>query len=242
MVSIRFYARLMSLVGPLILPHCVAAAPLDDTFGPLDADTFGRNGISNGKAAIFSKLSNGSPLAMAAVGTAQQHSTPALTNAGASVYFPQAGRYLGDAGQRSTKDTLWDFNDHINIDSTAAALANYQTDLIYDVGPALDGGSAPVGSINVTNEILSVPTMQYGSKNPMPHSLAKDYPDIVNVSGGPLDPNTIVKYNSGIQTAQDDWGMESIATDMQVVPLTAAAWLFGSALLGLFGVARRKKA
>ena len=82
---------------------------------------------------------------MAAVGTAQQHSTPALTNAGASVYFPQAGRYLGDAGQRSTKDTLWDFNDHMNIDSTAAALANYQTDLIYDVGPALDGGSAPVG-------------------------------------------------------------------------------------------------
>ena len=242
MVSIRFYARLMSLVGPLILPHCVAAAPLDDAFGPLDADTFGRNGISNGKAAIFSKLSNGSPLAMAAVGTAQQHSTPALTNAGASVYFPQAGRYLGDAGQRSTKDTLWDFNDHINIDSTAAALANYQTDLIYDVGPALDGGSAPVGSINVTNEILSMPTMQYGSKNPMPHSLAKDYPDIVTVSCGTFESTAVTEYHSGIQAAQDDWGVENIATDRQVEPLTAAAWLFGSALLGLFGIARRKNA
>ena len=82
----------------------------------------------------------------------------------------------------------------MKIDGTGAALADYQIDLIYDVGPALDGGSAPVGSINVTNEILSVPTMQYGSKNSMPHSLAKDYPDIVNVSGGPLDPKTTVKY------------------------------------------------
>ncbi len=242
MVSIHFYARLMSLIGPLILPHCVAAAPLHDTFGPLDADTFGRKGIPNSEAAISSQLSNGSPLTTAAMSTAQQHSSPALTNAGASVYFPQAGWYLGDAGQGSSKDTLWNFNDHINIDGTGAALADYQIDLIYDVGPALDGGSAAVGSINVTNKILSTPTMQYGSKNPMPHSLAKDYPDIVNVSGGPLDPNTTVKYNSGIQTAQNDWGMESIATDRQVVPLTAAAWLFGSAMLGLFGVARRKRA
>jgi hypothetical protein len=242
MVSIRFYARLMSLVGPLILPHCVAAAPLDDTFGPLDADTFGRNGISNGKAAIFSKLSNGSPLTTAAVGNAQQHSTPALTNAGASVYFPQAGRYLGDAGQRSNKDMLWDFNDHINIGSTAAAFADYQIHFIYDVGPGLDGGSAPVGSINATNEILSMPAMQYGSKNPMPHSLAKDYPDIVTVSGGTFESTAVTEYHSGIQAAQDDWGMENIATDRQVEPLTAAAWLFGSALLGLFGIARRKNA
>ena len=210
----------MSLVGPLILPHCVAAASVHHTFGPLDADTFGRKGIPNGEAAISSQLSNGSPLTTAAMSTAQQHSSPALTNAGASVYVAQAGSYLGAEGQPSSKDTLWNFNDHMNIDSTGAAPADYQIDLIYDVGRALGGGS----------------------KNPMPHSLAKDYPDIVNVSGGPLDPNTIVKYNSGIQTAQSDWGMESIATDMQVVPLTAAAWLFGSAMLGLFGVARRKRA
>ena len=82
----------------------------------------------------------------------------------------------------------------MKIDGTGAALADYQIDLIYDVGPALDGGSAAVGSINVTNKILSTRTMQYGSKNLMAHSLAKDYPDIVNVSGGPLDPKTTVKY------------------------------------------------
>ena len=241
-MSIRFYARLMSLVGPLILPHCVAAASVHPTFGPLDADTFGRKGIPNGEAAVSSQLSNGSPLTTAAMSTAQQRSSPALTNAGASVYVAQAGSYLGAAGQPSSKHTLWNFNDHMNIDSTGAALADYQIDLMYDVGRALGGGSTAVGSIHVTNKILGTPTMQYGSKNPMPHSLAKDYPDIVNVSGGPLDANTIVKYNSGIQTAQDDWGMESIVTDMQVVPLTAAAWLFGSAMLGLFGIARRKRA
>ena len=232
----------MSLVGPLILPHCVAAAPLDDTFGPLDPDTFGRNGIPNGKAAISSQLSNGSPLTTAAVGPAQQHSSPALTNAGASVYVAQAGSYLGAAGQPSSKDTLWNFNDHMNIDSTGAALADYQIDLMYDVGRALGGGSTAVGSIHVTNKILGTPTMQYGSKNPMPHSLAKDYPDIVNVSGGTFESNAVTEYHSGLQAAQDDWGVENIATDRQVEPLTAAAWLFGSALLGLFGVARRKKA
>ncbi len=240
-MSIRFYAKLMSLVGPLILPHSVAAAPVHDTFDPLDADTVGSAGIPNGEAAISSQLSNGSPLITVAMSTAQQHSNPALTNAGASAYFAQAGSYLGDTGQRSSEYTLWNFNDHMNIDSTAAALADYQIDLVYDVGPAFDGGSATVGSINVTNEILSTPTLQHGSKNPISHFLAADYPDIVNASGGTFDPNSAAEYNSGIQAAQADWGMENIATDMQVVPLTAAAWLFGSAMLGLFGVARRKK-
>ena len=87
-----------------------------------------------------------------------------------------------------------------------------------------------------------MPAMQYGSKNPMPHSLAKDYPDIVTVSGGTFESHAVTEYHSGIQAAQDDWGVENIATDRQVEPLTAAAWLFGSALLGLFGIARRKNA
>ena len=241
-MSIRFYARLMSLASLLILPHSVAAAPLHNTFGPLGADTFARKDIQNGEAAISSQISNGSPLITVAMSTARQHSSPALTDADASVYFPQAGRYLGDAKPRSSKDTVWNFDDHMNIDSTATAFADYQINLIYDAGPALDDGSARVASINVTNEILSTPTLQYGSKSPTPHSLAKNYPDTVKVSGGTFDSNTTAKYDPDIQAAQSDWGVESIATDMQVMPLSAAAWLFGSAMLGLFGVARRKKA
>ena len=241
-MSIRFYARLMSLVGLLILPHSVAAAPLHDTFGTLDADTFARKGIQNGEAAISSQLSKGLPLITIDMSTAQQHSSPALTNADTSVYFPQAGSYLGDAGQRSSRDTLWNFDDHMNIDSTATALTDYQINQIYDVGPALDDGSARIAPIKVTNETLSTTTLRYGSKRPMPHFLAKDYPNIVKVSGGTFDSNTTAKDDPDIQAARSNWGVESIATDIQVMPLTAAAWLFGSAMLGLFGVARRKKA
>jgi hypothetical protein len=37
------------------------------------------------------------------------------------------------------------------------------------------------------------------------------------------------------------WDNISITADVAAVPVPAAVWLFGSGLLGLIGVARRKK-
>jgi len=40
----------------------------------------------------------------------------------------------------------------------------------------------------------------------------------------------------------DCYGFKSLAIETSVIPLPAALWLFGSGLLGLIGVARKKAA
>ena len=54
-----------------------------------------------------------------------------------------------------------------------------------------------------------------------------------------LTTNTFSKgLNSGIESGRTYW---AIVTNTTVVPIPAAAWLFGSGLLGLIGISRRKK-
>jgi hypothetical protein len=47
---------------------------------------------------------------------------------------------------------------------------------------------------------------------------------------------------AGLQgIADESWGLDNVRVDVSAVPVPAAAWLFGSGLLGLIGVARRKR-
>jgi hypothetical protein len=204
MVSIRSYSTLASLVGLMILSHSVSAVPMHDISVPVALAGLDGTSIENGEVAIPLQVSNGSSPVMVAMNATQRHSVPTLTNAGNSVYIVEAGGHFGDMGQRSSKGSLWSFNDHMTIDSTS--------------------------------------TLQHSSENLMSGFLATDSPDIANVLGGTFESNAVTEYHSGIQAAQGNWGMENIATDRHVEPLNAAAWLIGSTLLGLFGVARRKKA
>ena len=203
MVSIRSYSTLASLVGLMILSHSVSAVPMHDMSVPVALAGLGGTSIENGEVAIPLQISNDSSLLMVALSATQRHSVSTLTNAGNSVYIVEAGGHFGEVGQRSSKGSLRNLNDHMTIDSTS--------------------------------------TLQHSSEDLMSGSLATDFPDIANVSGGTFESNAATEYHSGIQAAQGDWGMENIATDRHVEPLTAAAWLLGSTLLGLFGVARRKK-
>jgi hypothetical protein len=244
-MSIRTYAALTGLVGALILPHSVSAAPVYDNFGALDAATFGGTGIPNGEVAVSSQFSNGSSLITVAMSATQRYSNPALTNDGAGTYFAQAGSNFGGAGQSGDEGALWNFNYYINIDSVTETLADYQIDLFYDFDPAFDNGMAGIGLINVTNAILGTDptaTLSEGSENLMFSFLAADYPGIITAPGGTFDPNIAGEYNFGIRVSQAGWGIENVAMDVDVsaVPLPAAAWLFGSAILGLGFVKRRK--
>jgi hypothetical protein len=60
------------------------------------------------------------------------------------------------------------------------------------------------------------------------------------------DPSTAFVFSVGIQLAGDKnvpfvaWAVHS--GDVSAVPVPAAVWLFGSGLLGLIGIGRRKKA
>jgi hypothetical protein len=71
--------------------------------------------------------------------------------------------------------------------------------------------------------------------------LATGIPGVVNAPSGSFDPNALGEYNFGISVGQSGWGVENVRMDVQVAPIPAAVWLFGSGLLGLAGIARRKK-
>lgn len=47
---------------------------------------------------------------------------------------------------------------------------------------------------------------------------------------------------NGLQSLADEsWGLDNVKVEVAAVPVPAAVWLFGSGLLGLMGIARRKK-
>jgi hypothetical protein len=224
------------------------AAPLYDTFGPLDDATFGGTGIPNDEVAISSQFSNGASLITVAMSATQRYGNPALTNDGAGTYFAGAGSNTGPGSPPGTVEgALWNFNYYINIVSDTETLADYAITLFYDFDPAFDNGPAGLGTINVTNAILASTTpltkKVEGSQNLMFSFLASDLTGLIDAPAYPsFNPNALGEYNFGIQVSQDGWGVENVRMDVQVVPVPAAAWLFGSGLIGLVGIARRKKA
>jgi len=229
-----------------VVPSAVIASPLYDSFGPLDQATFGGTGIPNDEVAISSQFSNGDSLITIAMSATQRYDNPALTNDGAGTYFAGAGSNTPTG--TTTEGALWNFNYYIKIDSPTETLADYDITLFYDFDPAFDNGPAGLGTINMTNAILGGPapattTLVEDSQNLMFGFLASDIAGLlVAPTYAAFDPNALGEYNFGISVGQSGWGVENVRMDVQVVPVPAAVWLFGSGLLGLVGVARRKKA
>lgn len=247
-LSLARCKALCAIVLVFTFPVASVAAPLYDTFGPLDEATFGGTGIPNDEVAISSQFSNGVSLITVAMSATQRYGNPALTNDGAGTYFAGAGSNTGPGSPPGTVEgALWNFNYYINIDSTTETLADYDITIFYDFDTAFDNGPAGLGTIDVTAAILGGPaptttTLVEDSQNLMFDFLSDGFPGVVTPPAGSFDPNALGEYNFGIQVSQSGWGVENVRMDVQVVPVPAAVWLFGSGLLGLVGIARRKKA
>jgi len=180
-----------------------------------------------------------------AMSATQRYDNPALTNDGAGTYFAGAGSNTPSG--TTFEGALWNFNYYINIDSPGETLADYDITLFYDFDPAFDNGPVGLGTINVTNGILGstdpAATKVEGSENLMFSYLASDVTGLlVAPVYSAFDPDALGEYNFGISVSQAGWGVENVRMDVQVVPVPAAVWLFGSGLLGLVGIARRKQA
>jgi hypothetical protein len=226
----------------LMISGAATAAPLYDVFGPLDDATFGGTGIPNDEVAISSQFSNGTSLITVAMSATQRFDNPALTNDGLGTYFAQAGSNTPTG--TSTEGALWNFNFYINIDSATETLADYDFTLFYDFNPAFDNGPVGLGRINLTNAILASAnpgaTKLEDSQNLMFSFLATSVPGFITApTYGAFDPNALGEYNFGISVGQAGWGVENVRMDVQVVPVPAAVWLFGSAL-GALGWMRRR--
>lgn len=241
-MSFQSIARLGAASAALALFSATASAsPLYDVFGPLDEATFGGTGIPNDEVAISSQFSNGQSLITVAMSATQRFDNPALTNDGAGTYFAQAGSNV----KNGTEGALWNFNFYIDIDSATETLTDYQFTLFYDFDPAFDNGPVGLGQINLTNAILGSAnpgaTRLEDSQNLMFNFLASDIAGLITAPGGSFDPNALGEYNFGIAVSQAGWGVENVRMDVQVVPIPAAVWLFGSAL-GLLGLRKRRVA
>lgn len=244
-------ARLTGLLCALALPGIASATPLYDTFGPLTGANFGGTGIPNGSVAISSQFEDvglGNTITVAMNAT-QRYSNPVVTNDGQGTFFAGTGSNTGGAGESSLTGALWNFNYYIDI-SGGGKITDYDVRLYYDFNPAFDNGPANLGVVNVTNGILgaygvnNTITNAQGSENLMFNWLTVSIPGVVTPPGGAFtsfNPNATGEYNFAIQVTRAGWNVENVRMDVQVVPVPAAAWLFGSAL-GLLGLSRRRLA
>ena len=241
-------AKLTGLVCALALPGIASATPLYDTFGPLTGANFGGIGIPNGSVAISSQFEDGANTITVAMNATQRYSNPVVTDDGLGTFFAGTGSNTGGAGESSLTGALWNFNYYIDVTGPGAVLANYDIKLFYDFNPAFDNGPANLGVVNVTNAILGsgnpLLTNVQGSENLMFNWLTVSIPGVVTPPSGAFtsfNPNATGEYNFAIQVTRAGWNVENVRMDVQVVPVPAAVWLFGSAL-GLMGFARRRSA
>ncbi len=237
---------LAALVLVAATPLALNATPLYDTFGPLTGANFGGVGIPNGSVAISSQFEDGTNLITVAMNATQRYSNPVVTNDGAGTFFAGTGSNTGGAGESSITGALWNFNYYIDVTGPGAKLADYDIKLYYDFNPAFDNGPANLGVVNVTNAILGsanpLVTNAQGSENLLFGYLATAIPGVLTPPSGAFtsfNPNATGEYNFAIQVTRAGWAVEQVRMDVQVIPVPAALWLFGSAV-GLLGWLRRR--
>ncbi|MEO8445710.1 MAG: VPLPA-CTERM sorting domain-containing protein [Gammaproteobacteria bacterium] len=238
--------KLAALAVAAVAPGLASATPLYDTFGPLTGANFGGTGIPNGSVAISSQFEDGANIITVAMNATQRYSNPVVTNDGLGTFFATPGSNTGGAGESPTTGALWNFNYYIDVTGPAGVkLTDYDINLYYDFNPAFDNGPVNLGVVNVTNVLLAttpLATNAQGSENLMFSYLAVSSPPFLTAPGGAFtsfNPNALGEYNFAIQVTRAGWAVEQVRMDVQVVPVPAAAWLFGSAL-GLAGVLRRR--
>ena len=237
---------IISLAAFLAITTSALAAPIFDTFGPLDEATFGGQGIPNDEVAISSQFTFGTDEITAAMSATQRFSNPALTNDGAGTYFAGPGSNFGGSGESAIEGALWNFNFYLNLDSTVGnVLADYQIDLYYDFDTGFDTPLGSLGSINITNALLSDPntataTLSEGSQNLNFGFLASSIPGFITAPAGSFDPDALGEYNFAITISRSGFPIETVAMDVQVIP-EPATMATALAAAGAFCLMRRRR-
>jgi hypothetical protein len=229
------------------VPGIGSAYTVYDNFGAFPDATWGGTGIPNDAVAASKQFVDGDTTIRVAMNATGRYSNPQLSNNGAAVFYAGPGSNTGGNNESPTTGALWNWNYFIDITSTSGkVLKDYQIDIWYDfnpAGPAACCSVSGLGRINVTHALTisaSNATLLEGSENLLFSYLAapSPYPFVTPPAGG-FNPNALGNYQFAITVSSNSFPLDSVAMEVQVVPVPAAVWLFGSAL-GLFGVMRRR--
>jgi len=116
------------------------------------------------------------------------------------------------------------------------------TTIIYEFSNVTTSGT---GNINtrygfyegsVVNDVFAQPVTPVSDTSPITFSLAS-----LPLSSGIYNTNQTFGFLSGSAAGTASWDYK-MTFNVRAVPLPATAWLFGSGLLGIIGVTRRKQA
>lgn len=243
----KFSIRIALLACALAVPGMSSAFTVYDTFGAFPNANFGGSGIPNDSVAAAKQIVDGSNTITIAMNATQRYSNPPLTNNGAGVYYAGPGSNFGGASQSTTEGALWSWNYYIEV-SGGGKLTDYQFNLYYDFDPAAGTALVDLGKIDVTATLnCGIPcganpnsVLEQDSQNLMFGFLASDFPPFIDAPAGSFNPNIAGNYQFAIGVSSlAGFPLDSVAIEVEVVPVPAAVWLFGSAL-GLLGWMRRR--
>lgn len=235
-------------LGMVLMPSLVMADVAYGDFGDLPGANFGGTGIPNNAVAATNVIIDGDNKITIALTAHQRYSNPAVTNDGAGTYFAQTGANNGLDGASPAHSTAatWNFAYYMNIEdivtpNDSPKLGDYKFTLYYDFDPGADTGNAAMGRIDFP---LTTQTNHQDSQN-LTFGFLDGIPSLSFVTPptyATFDPMALGEYTFilAVSRLASSIPFAQVAIDVNAVPLPAAAWLFGSALLGL-GWARRSR-
>ena len=245
------------LAGALLLSApLVNATPIYTSFGSLPGANFGGTGIPNSSVAKTEVFVNGTTQITLALTSHARYSNPTVTDNGAGDYYAGPGQNCGIATDpigcpSASQGALWNFAYYISVNGTDPQFndfGDFTFTLYYDFDPGAGTAFASLGRINVDNAILAVggnpstTTLVQDSQNLLFSSFATPIPGVVVPPAfGPFNPNAIGEYNFYIGFTANNlpaW-TGTVGIDVNVVPVPAAVWLFGSGI-GLLAWLRRR--
>jgi len=247
----RRFLRLAVLAAMIVAPGIGSAYTVYDNFGAFPNANFGGTGIPNDAVAASKQIIDGDTIITIAMNATERYSNPPVGDNGAAIFYATPGQNCGVATDpigcpSANQGALWNWNYYIGITSgSGKVLKDYQIDIWYDLnpaGPTACCSVAGLGRIDVTAALLAFnpgSVLEQGSENLLFNYLNVGSPPYIIAPGGAFDPNALGNYQFAITVSTGGFPLDSVAMEVQVIPVPAAAWLFGSAL-GLFGVMRRR--
>jgi hypothetical protein len=249
--------KLAALALMAATPSISQAFTTNDYFGSFPAATWGGSGIPNDAVAVAKQIVNGNTTITIAMSATGRYQNPQPTHNGlVPIYTVGAGSNCGIATDpvncpSADQGALWNWNYYVavtNINGATKSIKDYQIDIWYDfdpTGPVAEPDTAGLGRINVTQGVgLATVNLLQGSENLLFGWMA-GLPAYTHVTppAGSFNPNATGNYQFMLTVSNLSQSVpyDTVAMEVQVVPVPAAVWLFGSAL-GLVGLMRRRSA